>query len=98
MWTLSHAHGTLVALIHLAFAATLGSGAPALSERALRTASGCLIGAGLLLPAGFFLGGVVVHGGDPSLGILVVPVGAGLLFAAVWITARSIRPHDAGGP
>jgi hypothetical protein len=32
--------------------------------------------AGILLPLGFFLGGVVIHGGDPGLAVLLVPVGA----------------------
>ena len=43
--------------------------------------------ASLLLPGGFFLGGVVIYAGDPGLGILLVPVGALLLLTAVLLTA-----------
>jgi hypothetical protein len=84
MWTLAHTHGTLLSLIHIAFAGTMrmvprvaGSGA----------VSACLYGATALLPGGFFLGGVVFHAGDPGLGILLVPVGALLLLGAVVLVA-----------
>ena len=43
----------------------------------------------LLMPAGFFLGGVTVYSGDPGLGIVLVPVGGLLLFVAVLLTARA---------
>ena len=88
MWTLAHAHGTLLALIHVAFGLTarvLGAFA------GQRAASSCLIGASILLPGGFFLGGSVIYEGDPGLGILVVPVGALLLLTAVGLTARATR-------
>jgi hypothetical protein len=42
-----------------------------------------LIWAAILLPAGFFLGGVVTYGGDPGLGVWLVPIGAFLLFYSV---------------
>ena len=88
-WTLAHAHGTLLALIHLAFAYTLGW-LPEASSRRRRLASSCLIGASLLLPGGFFLGGIVIYDGDPGLGVLLVPPGALLLLAAVLATARDV--------
>ena len=93
MWTLAHAHGSLLALVHVAFGATLllsASWNPA--SRTL--ASRCLCGASLLIPSGFFLGGVVVYDGDPSLGILLLPVGAVLLFVAVLVTARAVTARD----
>jgi membrane protein DedA with SNARE-associated domain len=84
MFTLAHAHGTLLALVNLAagltqrtvpgFALTLG-------------ASRALLWGAVLLPAGFFLGGLVIHGGDPGLGILLAPVGAVLLLYGVGRTA-----------
>ena len=86
MWTLAHAHGVLLSLVHLAFAVTL----PHLTAdtlRLARLASPSLMGASFLLPGGFFLGGVVIHGGDPGLGILLVPVGALFLFIGVLLTA-----------
>jgi hypothetical protein len=42
-----------------------------------------LIWAAILLPAGFFLGGIVIYDGDPGLGVWLVPVGAILLFYSV---------------
>ncbi len=87
MWTLAHAHGTLLALVHLAFFATLRVMESA-ESRQLRWASGGLIASSVLLPGGFFLGGLIIHQGDPGLGILLVPVGAMALLAAVWWIAR----------
>ena len=90
MWTLAHAHGTLLGLINLAFAAALGV-LPRWSESRQRLASSCLLGATVLMPAGFFLGGTFIYGGDPGLGILLLPVGGALLFVAVFLTALATR-------
>jgi hypothetical protein len=96
MWTLAHAHGTLFGLIHVAFAFTARAvpdwpaGQRALASAALRSAS-------ILMPAGFFLGGLVIHGGDPGLGIVLVPIGALLLFVAVFLTARASK-HSVADP
>ena len=87
MWTLAHAHGVLLSLVHLAFAVTLPHLSPD-TVRLARLASPCLIGATFFLPGGFFLGGVVIHDGDPGLGILLVPLGALFLFVGVLLTAR----------
>ena len=86
MWTLGHAHGTLLALVHVIFGLSLRATAEPF-VRNLRLISSCLIGASVLLPGGFFLGGIVVYGGDPGLGVLLVPVGAVLLLAAVFFIA-----------
>ncbi len=89
MWTLAHAHGVLLALLHIAFGLTvtwLGAWKPA----SRRLASRCLLAAGIMMPAGFFLGGVVIYGGDPGLGALLVPPGGLLLFIAVLLTARAV--------
>jgi len=88
--TLAHVHGTLLALVHLAFAATLGLRAPRVLPRAA-VASACLTGAGIALPLGFLLGGLWPWGGDPGLGIVLVPVGAALLLAGVVIVALDLR-------
>ena len=88
MWTLAHAHGTLLALIHIGFALSVS----ALSNgnvRWRRLASPCLIGASILLPGGFFLGGIFIYGGDPGLGVLLLPIGALLLFIAIFVIARN---------
>lgn len=87
MWTLAHAHGALLSLVHLAFSATACAqpGAPAWRRRA----SACLSASTVLLPGGFFLGGLFVYGGDPGLGVLLVPVGGLLLLAAIFLTAKN---------
>jgi hypothetical protein len=87
MWTLAHAHGALLGVIHVAFAATVGLLA-GWSPRARSLASVCLMASSVLLPGGFFLGGIFIHAGDPGLGILLVPLGALALFVAVLLTAR----------
>ena len=89
MWRLAHAHGTLFGLVHLAFGLTCQVvGEASLSRRV--TCSRCLIGASFLLPGGFFLGGIRFYGGDPGLGVFLVPVGAILMFVAVLLTAISL--------
>ena len=88
MWTLAHAHGTLIAIVHLLFAIALRA-VPALGGSHQRLISQCLIAAGVLLPGGFFLAGLRVYAGDPGLGILLVPPGAVLLLIALALLARS---------
>lgn len=97
MWTLAHAHGTLLALVNLAFAAAIPL-VPSWPNRWRDLASMCLLGGSVLLPTGFFLGGAVIHGGDPGLGVLIVPVGALLLLTSVFLTAQAtfiaLKPAD----
>lgn len=69
---LSHAHGTLLSLVNVAYALTVR----ARPASATPAASGALLAALVLLPLGFLLGGVWAHGGDPGLGVLLVPAGA----------------------
>jgi hypothetical protein len=89
MWTLAHAHGTLLALVQIAFAFTVRL-MPGWPERARGLVSASFIAAGWLMPLGFFLGGLVIYSGDPGLGILLVPVGGLLLLVAVFATARAL--------
>jgi len=86
LWTLGHAHGTLLGLVQIAFAATVNA-VPGGTLRSLRRASRCLIAAGIILPCGFLVAGVVVYEGDPGLAILLVPIGALLLLVGVLLTA-----------
>ena len=91
MWTLAHAHGTLLGLVNVAFALSLrefASGKP--DDGWQRRASVALLLATLLLPGGFLLGGIAIYGGDPGLGVLLVPVGGFALLYAVWLTARRL--------
>jgi hypothetical protein len=90
MWTLAHAHGTLLAILHIVFALTLRTMADRQASRWLRVASACLVGASVLLPGGFFLGGVVIYAGDPGVGIALAPLGAILIFVAVLLTALNV--------
>lgn len=90
MWTLAHTHGTLISLIHIAFAATCRL-IPFHAGRRRTVASNCLLSAGILMPLGFFVGGINVYDGDPGLGVLLVPPGGLLLFVAVLMTALGTR-------
>ena len=99
MWRLAHAHGALMGVVHILFGLTVRAmGQPDASR--LRTTSLAFITAGCLLPAGFFLGGVAFYSGDPGLGVLLVPVGAVALLAALFLTATSFGggPGQRGGP
>jgi len=89
-WTLAHSHGTLLAVLHLVFGATL-SRFPAWPERSRRIASEFLFAAAVLLPGGFLLGGLFPHAGDPGMGILLVPLGGGLLAISILLTALHAR-------
>lgn len=86
MWVLSHRHGTLLALVNIAFALTIQH-LPDLRSRLRTLASPFLMAATILMPAGFFLGGFYLHGGDPGLGILLVPLGAVFLITSVLLIA-----------
>jgi hypothetical protein len=93
LWTLAHAHGIGLSLVQLGFATTLSLAFDTLS-RPLRLASRGLNWATVLIPLGFFLGGVTTYDADPGLGVLLVPVGALQLLAAlacvVWsLSARA---------
>ncbi len=98
MWTLAHAHGTLLGLLNVLFALTVRQ-LPEWAARERGMASGGLRGATVLMPAGFFLGGVHFYAGDPGVGVVLVPVGAVLLILAVFLIAcgaGTIRTVAAG--
>ena len=90
MWTLAHAHGALLGLVNVAAGLTLRA-VPALPEDP-RTPllSATLVAAAVLLPGGFFVGGVAFYSGDPGVGIALVPVGAACLAIAVFLMARAV--------
>jgi hypothetical protein len=91
MWRLAHAHGTLLGLVQLAFAAGLSRFGRWTAAR-LKLVSFFLIDAVVLIPGGFFLGGISPTETDPWPGVYLVPIGAGLLFISVAIILLS------GGP
>ena len=88
MWRLAHAHGTLLGILCL----VSGALADAWIPEAIRARVMAMIRWGaVLMPLGFFLGGVLNSEGDPSLGILLVPVGALLLIVALVRVALASR-------
>jgi hypothetical protein len=93
MWTLAHAHGTLLAILNIVFGLSLRT-VPELATSRLALISPALAGATIVMPTAFFLGGIVFYAGDPGLGILLLPVGAGLLLAAILLIARGINAPD----
>jgi hypothetical protein len=88
MWRLAHAHGTLLGILCLVFAAL---GERHVSEPIRRSVSAMIRWGAVLMPLGFFLGGVLNSEGDPSLGILLVPPGALLLVVALVRVALADR-------
>jgi hypothetical protein len=93
MWTLAHAHGTLLSLacLVLAWAGPLAS----LGARRARFSDRCFAAGAVLLPVGFVLGGVWHSEADPGLGILLVPAG-GMLAAAGLIPLLDFRGPTPG--
>jgi hypothetical protein len=102
MWTLAHAHGIGLSLLQIAYAATLAVvfQSQALSVR-LQRASWLIDLSTLLMPLGFFLGGLLTYDSDPSLGILLVPLGAFAFLAGAFFVALELSltaaSSDAGG-
>jgi hypothetical protein len=93
MLTLAHTHGTLLALVNLALAATLR---PNDGNRVLLTrAASCLRVAAILMPIGFLAGGVQTLGADPGFGVALVPVGAVFLIVGVASAAQAASRPDA---
>jgi hypothetical protein len=81
LWTLAHAHGTLLGILCLVFASVGERTVPDAPAR--RSISRWLRIGAAAMPVGFFLGGILGHEGDPSLGILLVPFGGGCLLVAL---------------
>jgi hypothetical protein len=85
-FTLAHAHGTLLGLVHIAFALSLGRAK--LAAATVARASFALRAVTILLPLGFLLGGVAFYAGDPGFGIALVPPSGALLVVALAMVAR----------
>jgi ABC-type siderophore export system fused ATPase/permease subunit len=88
MLRLGHAHGTLLSLVNIAFAATLAR--TTLSKISRLWASRFIVAATLLIPGGFILGGVQIYDADPGPGIILLPAGAVLLLFGIFQVARNI--------
>lgn len=89
LWRLGHAHGGLLAILHLAFSFSLSVLPGFRSSTAARTTSFLFTLALFSLPAGFLLGGAQSSDGDPGIFILLVPIGAVSLLAALLLSARA---------
>ncbi|MCK5858423.1 hypothetical protein [Abyssibacter sp.] len=87
LWVLAHAHGALLALLNLAFAATAGACITDARSRAL--ASVMLRWGSGLVPAGFLLGGVGNTESDPSLAIVLTPIGALMVLYAFTVMSTA---------
>lgn len=87
LWVLAHAHGALLALFNLIYAALL----PRLAAAA--SAGGWLRAGAVLVPAGFFLGGIGNSEGDPSLAIVLTPLGAAAVVIALVLCVRAAWRH-----
>jgi hypothetical protein len=92
MWTLAHAHGALLGLVHLGLAATFRAAPHLATCSKSHAASTSLDLASVLLPLGFFLGGLYHYAGDPGLGILLVPIGGALLLLAALLVLLGLKP------
>jgi hypothetical protein len=91
LFRLAHAHGTLIALVNVVYGLTVR----AEPRAAAGLASPALLAALLLVPGGFFAGGFAIHGGDPGLGVLLVPAGALALAVGVALVARAVSKEEA---
>lgn len=94
MWTLAHAHGTLLSLVHIAWGTVLAAAISKTATAPGRLVSWSLTAGWLLVPLGFFLGGLAIQGGDPGLGILLVPVGGIALLAGVLAAGQYVARTD----
>lgn len=92
LWTLAHAHGNLPGLLRLAFGALGERYVP--DPRLRQSISAWLRAGAVLMPAGFFLGGVLNHEGDPSWGIFLVPAGGLCLLYALLRAGLASRKSD----
>lgn len=86
-WSLSHFHAGMMALVNLVYVAW--SDNPRLTDSQQQLASRALLAGTILLPLGFFLGGLIHAEGDPGVGIFLVPLGAAALLIAIGLQARA---------
>jgi len=93
MFTLGHFHGTMLALVNIAAGLTI-RGVEGFQIK--RSVSFALIGAAVLLPGGFLLGGLWTYDGDPGTGVWLVPIGAlFMLYGVVGFAVRLSRAASA---
>ena len=96
MWTLAHAHGVLLGLVNVLVGLSIRI-LPDVGRARRRLVSAALLAATVLIPGGFFLGGVVFYAGDPGLGVLILPIGAISLLVAAFLLARDAGSVSSAG-
>ena len=96
MWTLAHAHGALLGLVNVLVGLSIRI-LPDVGRAQRRLVSAALLAATVLIPGGFFLGGVVFYAGDPGLGVLILPIGAISLLVAAFLLARDAGSVSSAG-
>lgn len=87
-WTLSHFHGVTLALVNLIYVHWAENEALRPDRQTL--ASWALLGGSILMPVGFFLGGLIHFEGDPGLGIFLAPPGALLILFTVLLQTMAV--------
>lgn len=87
LWILAHAHGVLLALINIVFG--LYAARVAAATKRLQRAGQALRFGAIAMPAGFLFGGIGNAETDPSLAIVLVPIGALAVLYALIVTART---------
>jgi hypothetical protein len=88
LFRLAHAHGTLLGILCLVFSALAEKNVPEASRPSIAR---LITWGAVLMPLGFFFGGILNSEGDPSLGILLTPVGALLLIVALVRCAQGAK-------
>lgn len=92
LWTLAHAHGALLSLLNVLFAS---AAVPLFSDARKSALAGRMLRWGsLLVPAGFFFGGIGNSESDPSVLIVATPIGALMVLHAVASTALQAWRRD----
>jgi hypothetical protein len=91
-WTLAHFHGVTLALVNLIYVHWAEN--ETLRPNRQTLASWTLIGGSILMPVGFFLGGLIHFEGDPGLGIFLAPPGALLILFTVFLQTMAIWRDD----
>ncbi|MCB9882662.1 MAG: hypothetical protein H6832_12505 [Planctomycetes bacterium] len=89
LWTLAHAHGNILGILCLVYAVVADRYLR--DEQNIAAISRWLRVGSALMPLGFFLGGVLNFEGDPSLGVLLVPIGGLCLLVALVRAALAAR-------
>jgi hypothetical protein len=72
MWRLAHAHGVLMTAVFILVSRLHGFGGRSAPERLMAAGA-------ILMPLGFFLGGITPGETDPAMGVWLAPLG-GLLY------------------